>query len=139
MNALKMVHTISRFFNTSERMTKLFMKITNSMIKSCRLAINGTDTSAKMWEKPVGPLLEMLETCLRMNEFYQEQYKLTKDKLAQMPTGRQFDFAEAQLFGKFDLFCRRVIKLIDMFSTVEQFTVLSKHNLEGMDGLMSNF
>ena len=34
---------------------------------------------------------------------------------------------------------RRVEKLIDMFSTVEQFTVLSKHNLEGMDGLMSNF
>ena len=26
-----------------------------------------------------------------------------------------------------------------MFSTVEQFTTLSKHNLEGMDGLMSNF
>ena len=33
MNALKMVHTISRFFNTSERMTKLFMKITNAMVK----------------------------------------------------------------------------------------------------------
>ena len=35
LNALKMVHTISRFFNTTERMTKLFMKITNQMIQSC--------------------------------------------------------------------------------------------------------
>ena len=139
MNALKMVHTISRFFNTSERMTKLFMKITNSMVKSCRLAINGTDTSAKMWERSPGPLLEILETCLRMNEFYQEQYKLTKDKLSGMPTGRQFDFAEAQLFGKFDLFCRRLIKLIDVFSTIQQFKALVEHKLEGMEPLLLVF
>ena len=67
------------------------MKITNSMIKSCRLAINGTGTCecarapSDSWR---------CSRRLRMNEFYQEQYKLTKDKLAQMPTGRQFDFAE---------------------------------------------
>ena len=35
-----------------------------------------------------------------------------------MPKGKQFDFSETQIFGKFDLFCRRVIKLIDMFGTI---------------------
>ena len=38
----------------------------------------------------------------------------SKTKKTSQP-GRQFDFAEAQLFGKFDLFCRRLIKLIDVF------------------------
>jgi dynein heavy chain len=29
MNAIKMIHTIARFYNTADKMTGLFMKITN--------------------------------------------------------------------------------------------------------------
>lgn len=39
MNAVKMIHTISRYYNTTERMTNLFMKITNQMIVNCRKTI----------------------------------------------------------------------------------------------------
>jgi dynein heavy chain len=70
---------------------------------------------------------------------YQEQYRLTKDKLMTMPKGKQFDFSETQIFGKFDLFCRRVIKLIDMFGTIHQFKALAKHKMEGMEGLITEF
>jgi len=48
-----------------------------------------------------------------------------------MPKGKQFDFNEMHIFGKFDLFCRRVIKLIDMFSTIDQFKSLSVNKLRG--------
>jgi dynein heavy chain len=84
-------------------------------------------------------LLNTLEECLRLNEAYQEQYRLTKDKLLTMPKGKQFDFSETQIFSKFDLFCRRVIKLIDMFSTIHQFHALADHQLEGMEGLIAAF
>ena len=114
------------------------MKITNSMVRSCRLAINGTDTSAEMWEKPVGPPLGDAGNMLQNEQFYQEQYKLTKDKLAQMPTGRQFDFAERWLFVS-SIFCRRLIKLIDVFSTIQQFRALVEHKLEGMEPLLLVF
>ncbi len=50
---------------------------------------------------------------------YQEQFRETKEKLAALPKSRQFDFSVTKIFGKFDLFCRRVIKLLDMFSTIE--------------------
>src|SRR5690606_2753914 len=33
INAIKMMHSIARYYNTSERMTSLFVKITNQMIK----------------------------------------------------------------------------------------------------------
>jgi dynein heavy chain len=36
MNSIKMIHTIARYYNTNERMTGLFVKITNQMITNCR-------------------------------------------------------------------------------------------------------
>ncbi|OQS05067.1 dynein heavy chain, outer arm [Thraustotheca clavata] len=139
MNAVKMIHTIARYYNTTERMTKLFMKITNQMIVLCKNSINGNDPPDYIWNKNPEKLLDSLETCLRLNEAYQEQYRLTKDKLLTMPKGKQFDFSETQIFGKFDLFCRRIIRLIDMFSTIHQFQSLADHSLEGMSELIETF
>ena len=58
-----------------------------------------------------------------------------------MPKGRQFDFSESQIFSKFDLFCRRVIKLMDMFTTIHQFKCLedSKDKFDGMEVLVNKF
>jgi dynein heavy chain len=139
LNSIKMIHTIARYYNTVERMTNLFRKITNQMITICKQAINGGDAPDLIWDKDPEYLLTTLEACLRLNEHYQEHYRLTKDKLLTMPKGKQFDFSETQIFGKFDLFCRRVIKLIDLFSTIHQFQALASHSLEGMEPLISAF
>ncbi len=139
INGVKMIHTIARYFGTNERVTKLFMKITNQMITSCKHCINGKDHSDKVWDKDLPSLLEKIEKCLQLNEQYQEQYCETKEKLLTMPKGRQFDFSETQIFGKFDLFCRRLIKLMDMFSTMQQFKSLEQHRFEGLDPLIAAF
>ena len=39
MNSIKMIHTIARYYNTTERMTGLFVKITNQMITNCKYNI----------------------------------------------------------------------------------------------------
>ena len=36
----------------------------------------------------------------RLNERYQELYQRTKERLLAMPKGKQFDFSEAQIFGR---------------------------------------
>lgn len=46
-------------------MTKLFMKITNQLIESCKDAINGQEAADKIWDKDPGPLLELLEQTLK--------------------------------------------------------------------------
>jgi len=56
-----------------------------------------------------------------------------------MPKGKQFEFSPNQIFGKFDLFCRRVSKLIELFGTIQQFRTLEKHNLENISGILDQF
>lgn len=67
---------------------------------------------------PPAPQIRKLESCLKMEIAYLEQYRITKDKLAALPKGKQFDFSETLIFGRLQLFCRRVVKLIDMFFAV---------------------
>eukprot|EP00898_Chlorokybus_atmophyticus_P005691 jgi/Chlat1/6122/Chrsp409S05665 len=172
MNNIKMMHTIARYYNTPERMTTLFCKVTNQMIANCKAYIvnrgapigstpnnnnntannnnnnNGGSTSssikpASLWEQQdnLPTLLKNLEMAVKLNEAYQEQYRLTRDRLLAQPKGKQFDFNEQKIFGKFDLFCKRVAKLTDMFTTVHQFTTLAQHthHIEGLQDLISSF
>jgi dynein heavy chain len=56
-----------------------------------------------------------------------------------MPKGKQFEFSTNIIFGKFNLFTRRVKKLIELFSTINQFKTLDNHNLEGVAPILGNF
>ena len=80
-----------------------------------------------------------MQSCIKLKDAYQTQYESTKEKLQAMPKGKQFDFSKNQIFGKFDLFCRRLTKLIDLFTIVRQFRSLSKNKLEDMDKLLGDF
>ena len=169
LNSVKMIHTISRYYNTTERMSTLFMTISNQLVVACKrfIATLGTedaiatakaagnnsqankvdpskqpvigDITDRIWKMTPENLVDGFKVCMQLNEIYQEQYHITKDKLLAVPKGRQFDFSETQIFGSVDSFCRRLIKLIDMFSTIHQFQCLAKHDLEGMDTLTCQF
>ena len=143
MNSIKMIHTIARYYNTNDRMTELFKKITNQMIICCKNAIlDGETSDDKLWDHkrfPPEKLIPVLKSCIELNKAYQKQYEITKERLMNMPKGKQFEFSPNQIFGKFDLFCRRISKLIELFSTIQQFETLSKHNLENMDDIINKF
>jgi len=142
MNTIKMIHTIARFYNTADKMTGLFMKITNQMITNCKKRILDGKKSDDIWNRDPAELIKVLESCIKLNKAYKDSYKETKDKVAEMQRGSghtPFDFTETQIFGKFDLLCRRVAKLIEIFTTIQQFQSLAKHNLENMEELTNSF
>jgi len=156
MNSIKMIHTIARYYNTNERMTSLFVKITNQMIKRCKYMILNFRTLKKgeikkgkestnsedLWKfdmYPPNELIPMLQSCIDLNTAYQKQYDQTKQRLMKMPKGKQFEFSTNAIFGKFNLFSRRVSKLIELFGTIQQFQTLEKHNLENIKEILDSF
>lgn len=147
MNSIKMIHTIARYYNTTERMTSLFVKITNQMITNCKYNIvnfrnikqglrckgsmgslsdpkaqvSSTFEDNGLWDEnkyPHDELIAVLKSCQELKDAYIKQYMFTKERLESMPKARQFDFNTTEIFGKFELFSRRVRKLIDLFSTI---------------------
>jgi len=169
MNSIKMIHTIARYYNTNERMTGLFVKITNMMIHNCKYHIinfrrikkglkpegnlgglSDKDPRSKMtpvddvvlWkeeEYPHDELIEMLGTCEKLLKEYKSNYEKTRDRLKEMPKAKQFDFSEQAIFAKFELFARRVGKLKELFRTIKQFKELEKHNLEDIQEIVNEF
>ena len=49
-----------------------------------------------------------------------------KQRLMSMPNGKQFNFNEESIFGRFDAFTRRLEKLVDIFSSIKQFDMLAQ-------------
>ena len=136
LNNLRMMHAIARYYATPERMTVLFTKITAQMIANCRKWVT---SKGALWDQDIGELLKALNVCYSLFNEYRSEYDKTRDKLKEVPSSKQFEFSENIIFSKSNLFQRRVEKLIDLFTTVDQFTKLAKRDLEGLEGLMKNF
>ncbi len=109
MNAVRMIHSISQYYNSSERMTSLFLKITNQMINTCKKYIK--DGYSKLWDIPKDELLARIDESKRLFQEYQKHFHKTRDKLKSMANERQWDFSENYIFGKFEAFCKRLDKV----------------------------
>ncbi|WAR12300.1 DYH5-like protein [Mya arenaria] len=123
INTIRMIHSISRYYNTSERMTSLFVKITNQMITACKSYITN-DGCETVWTQPPGEVIKKLNDCIRLNEEYQRCFHKTKEKLEKMPNERPFEFSEMYIFGKFDTFTKRLRNIIAIFDVFSVYSTL---------------
>ncbi|KAF3703904.1 Dynein heavy chain 5, axonemal Axonemal beta dynein heavy chain 5 Ciliary dynein heavy chain 5 [Channa argus] len=131
MTSIRMIHTISQYYNTSERMTSLLLKVTNQMITTCRSFLS--QGVAHIWDHSRPVLLQRISECCNLNVDYQRSFHTVRDKLRENSENRQFDFSENYIFGKFDAFCRRLEKIAHMASTMESLAALQHMKVEGVE------
>uniref|UniRef100_A0A1I8HIQ5 DHC_N1 domain-containing protein n=2 Tax=Macrostomum lignano TaxID=282301 RepID=A0A1I8HIQ5_9PLAT len=139
INAIRMVHTVSRYYNTSERMTSLFVKVTNQMIFACKTHVRCGSDGGSLWDQPRDQLIERMRHCLDLNADYQAAFRRVRDQLHQTPQERQFDFSENYIFGKFDTFCRRLVKITDSLQVVQSLRSLLDMRTEGIEHLIEGY
>eukprot|EP00756_Hemistasia_phaeocysticola_P037128 Hpha_TRINITY_DN16680_c2_g14::TRINITY_DN16680_c2_g14_i1::g.182401::m.182401/K10408/DNAH; dynein heavy chain, axonemal len=147
VNNIKMMYTIARYYATDSHMMVLFCKITNQLIKACKADIRqgGGISAARLWAQTQQPdslklLIARLQNCMELNKTYRGEFNKASDRLKMRQGGPQFsELNELHIFGKFELFCKRVHKLIDVFETIEQFQSLSEYNIDGMGSLIDRF
>ncbi|XP_056617792.1 dynein axonemal heavy chain 5 isoform X2 [Triplophysa dalaica] len=138
INAIRMIHSVSRYYNTSEKITSLFVKVTNQMITACKAYIT-KNGSATIWDQHQDVVSEKLKAAVRLNQEYQKNFQKTKKQLEKKPDERQFDFSEMYIFGKFDTFQRRLIKILDMFNTITTYNALQDSKIEGLETMATRF
>lgn len=152
INGIKMIHAIARYFNTPERVGDLLSRTTMQLIACCKrsiLAVPPECSADKLWKKPADALIECMQQCKRCIEVYRAQYEAVRgsmgDELAtssvesSSPRSHTFSFDRSAVFGQCDLFERRCNKLIDFFSTIDQFNELATREVEGIKPLARRF
>ncbi|XP_061675571.1 dynein axonemal heavy chain 5 [Syngnathoides biaculeatus] len=138
INTISMIHRISHYYNTSEKITSLFVKVTNQMITACKGFITNNGENS-IWDQPQQIVEEKIRAAIHLNEEYQRCFHKTKAKLEETPAERQFDFSEMYIFGKFDTFQRRLNKILEMLATISTYSALQDAKIEGLETMATRF
>uniref|UniRef100_A0A8C8ED16 Dynein axonemal heavy chain 5 n=1 Tax=Otus sunia TaxID=257818 RepID=A0A8C8ED16_9STRI len=137
MNTICMIYCTSPYYNTSERMTSLLLKITNQLINTCKTYL--CEGVSKIWDLDRQELLKRIQQCISLKEQYQTYFQRIKEELKENPSERQFDFSENYIFGKFDTFCKRLEKISDMSNIMESLLELQRIKIEGIEEISTHY
>ena len=154
INTIFMVHAVSRYYHTSERMTSLFvkvrspssdensairyisLKVTNQMVSACKQYIT-SDGEMSVWDVSQDALMNRIADCQKLYDCYQHCFESSKQRA--LNERRSFEISEMYVFGKFSSFCRRLWQIQNVFETVQEFSVLRDSHIEGIDTIATRF
>eukprot|EP00759_Apiculatamorpha_spiralis_P009111 PhF_6_TR15928/c0_g1_i1/m.24700/K10408/DNAH; dynein heavy chain, axonemal len=158
-----LINCASPEFFTDEWLTVLFVKVGNQLINNCKnelraIVPHGPNSSAaassptrggsqqpKLWDcceddVNLRKLLSKLKSCVNMCRDYQDKFhkgkKHTEDTTVMV---RPLKLDGLIIFGKMELFCKRLQKLMDIFAVIELFRTMRSYQLEGFSAISDKF
>lgn len=135
---IRLVYEISRFYNTQEKITSLFVKVTNQMIFACKAYITNNYQST-IWTEETEIILKKIIDCCNLHQVYKNSFQRIKTELAAKPNSKQFDLSEIHIFGKYDLFCQRLGEINDIFQMISSYSCLLVSKIEKLDPLIEMY
>ncbi|XP_034837309.1 dynein axonemal heavy chain 8 [Maniola hyperantus] len=135
---VRMIFATSRYYNTTKQISTLLVKVTNQILNMCMdYMTNGGKKT--IWNQDKHNFIKKAKLCLNLYNFYRECYNETQLEMMEAADERPFDCSEMYIFGKFETFRKRLLKVVDLFQTYITYYVLNKTTLEGIEEYAVNF
>lgn len=131
MHVIGNIHSVSQYYNTNERMTALFIKVTNQLIKACRDYVY--EKEPRIWEQSKDDACARLAKVKHLQKEYLRFFEIEKKRLEKTPERSQFNFPAMGVFGKSDSFISRVKIVERMLSSMHDWGKLSNSQIDGLD------
>lgn len=79
LQTVRLIYSVSQFYNTSERTSTLMVKITNQMIETCKSYITNRGKET-IWTQNRDQIRTKLTNCLKLNQVYRETYYIVRSQ-----------------------------------------------------------
>ncbi|CAD5118803.1 DgyrCDS7483 [Dimorphilus gyrociliatus] len=139
INTIRMIKAVSMYYNTSERVTSLFVKITNQMIKACRKYLTNGQPGQRIWDFPTDLELKRIKDCHNLYQSYQDIFHEVQESIVLTPGEKNLEISETYIFGKFDSFCKRLDKVGGLLNYVRTYSTLKYSKIEGIESIWKKF
>ncbi|KAF0306204.1 Dynein heavy chain 5, axonemal [Amphibalanus amphitrite] len=136
-NAVRMIHSVSHYYNSSERMSALLIKVTNQMIVSCMDYISDRGRYT-IWNQPEEDVRSKIRDCISLRDHYHaglERAETTLENVGDRP----FEFSKVYIFGKFDAFCSRLTMITNLFDSIQVYSRLFNSRIEVVEEIITMF
>ncbi|CAK9824517.1 Dynein axonemal heavy chain 8 [Anthophora retusa] len=131
MYVIRMIYATSRFFNTRRMVTAVFVKMTNQMILACKAYLT-EHGKINIWN-------ESKSDCTKLCEQYFDYYNNMCKQVRESSDEKPFEVSEMYVFGKFNTFKTRIIKIMDVFQTALTYLILYSSAIQGIDVFANKF
>lgn len=108
------------------------------MITACKAHITDNH-QITIWDDSYEIFKRKCANCINLNTEYQKCFAKTKLKIEQAKDEKQFDFSETYIFGKINLFQKRLEKLIEMMEIIVRLNKLEIFRIEGIETINSKY
>lgn len=100
------------------------------MIETCKMYITSR-CKETIWTQERNIVRTKLSNCIHLNKIYRNTYYGVREQPF-LPDTVPFAFSENFVFGKFDIFCERLAKILFMFKLIDDYNQLFERRLEGL-------
>lgn len=133
MNNIYVMQSVARYYNSKDKLTFLFKKISNQMVVSCKTYIESGGRN--LWDRKIEELMPVIGHCLDLNQQFSGEFDRIQRQISTQSKGKAFQLDRGAVFEKFDWFCQRLHRIENLFQTAHQFTLLIEHKIYGLQGL----
>ncbi|NWR08769.1 DYH8 protein, partial [Paradoxornis webbianus] len=138
IKSVQMIHRVSKYYNTSERITSLLIKVTNQMVTTCKAYITDAGLN-RLWDQETPVVIGKINECICLLKEYQKCFRESRQETSEHLGERALEVSEMYIFGKSEAFCRRLEKIMKMIAIEQNFDALTQCAVEGIDLMAVKF